>query len=143
MKKIILCLTVLLALPVCAQEQISKTEAYKALAESNAYQHQVCSNIIDNFRKDNQFSTYMKNRCILFEADRQRQSSIVFPYPNHREEGYNANYPIIMSAYIIKMNKQEVDNYKTIVTEYCKHNAYKFEKKSPQSCTQETIDSLF
>lgn len=143
MKKCLVCLILLLGLPVLSKENITKKDAYKALNDSNFYQQEVCSNIIKNFKRDNQFSTYMKNRCILFEADRQRQSAIIFPYPNPREAGYNANYPIIMSAYIVNLNNQEIENYKKIINEYCKHNVYKISKKMPKACSQETINSLF
>lgn len=143
MKKYLVCLILLLGLPVLSEENVTKKDAYKALNDSNLYQQKVCSNIVKNFRRDNQFSTYMKNRCILFEADRQRQSAIIFPYPNSREAGYNANYPIIMSAYIVNLNKQEIENYKKIINEYCKHNIYRISKKMPSVCTQETINRLF
>ena len=48
-----------------------------------------------------------------------------------------------MANYTINANKKESENLKNIVTEYCKYNAYKFEKKSPQACSEATIKSLF
>lgn len=74
----------------------------------------------------------------MFESDRQRMIASVFS----TSSGANTNREAI-SALVIKFNNDEINKYKTIVQEYCKYNAFKFEKRDPQACSQARINSLF
>ena len=62
---------------------------------------------------------------------------------NIEDETYKDQYPVLMSNFVIDMNKREIEKYKTIVNEYCKYNIYKYTKKDPMTCSQERINSLF
>ena len=146
MKKIILSLLVFVLSFNCAlasRQEDPKKEAVKKMIESHKYYHEVCLNAADNFRFDNQFSGYLKGKCILYESDRQRLLNSVFPVTNSGEEGYMEQYPILMSEFAIKMNNQEIENFKTIINEYCKHNKYKCVKRAPEACSEQTINALF
>lgn len=74
----------------------------------------------------------------MFESDRQRLIASVFS----TSSGANTNREAI-AALVIKFNNDEINKYKTIVQEYCKYNAFKFEKRDPQACSEERINSLF
>ncbi len=124
-------------------DSTQKREAYKAMTLSNANFHDVCNNAAKNFRYDNRFANYLRNRCMLFESDRQRYMSVIFPITNNGEEWYRDQYPILQSNFTIRMNNREVDNYKMIINEYCKYNKYKFEKKDPQVCSQQRVNAIF
>lgn len=130
---------------VFAEEKVpdSKRSAYQILTESNQRQHDICKNLGKNFKDDHQFSTYLKNRCILFESDREQVLSIIYPYPNHRIKDYNAKFPYLMSAYTVNTNTNELNEIKNIVTEYCKYNSYKIAKKNPYACKPENLEEYF
>lgn len=112
--------------------------ASRRLMESNALQHQTSVKISENFRFDHQFANYMKYRGLMFESDRQRLIASVFS----TSSGANTNREAI-AEFITKFNTDEINKYKAIVQEYCKYNAFKFEKRDPQACSTERINSLF
>lgn len=122
----------------CANTSPEKKSASRLMMESNALQHQTSVKISENFRFDHQFANYMKYRGLMFESDRQRMIAAVFS----TSSGANTNREAI-SALVIKFNNDEINKYKTIVQEYCKYNAFKFEKRDPQACSQDRINSLF
>ena len=43
----------------------------------------------------------------------------------------------------IYLNNVEKEELRKVVDEYCKYNAYKFEYKDPQACSEARINSLF
>lgn len=146
MKKLILILLIsgfTFCSAFAAQRENPKKEAFQKMVESHKYQHEVCIKVADNFRFDNQFSGYLKGKCILYESDRQRLLNVLFPVTNDGEDGYMEQYPILMSEFAIKMNSNEIESYKTIVQEYCKYNKYKCAKRAPKACDEETINKLF
>lgn len=116
---------------------------FKEMAISNYNLHVLYVNLADNFRRDGNFSTYLRNRRTLYEADRQRLIGILFPYPNPKEAGYNEKYPKLVSEYASSINRQETENIKNIVQEYCKHNALKLSRKAPQACSGQVLQSIF
>lgn len=128
---------------VIADEQVSPREAFKEMAESNKEFNITCSNIANNFRVDHMFAGYIRSRCLLYESDRQRMVDVIFPVSNSASLEYKQNYPILKSEFIVSANKKEIENIKKIVTEYCKHNAYRYAKKAPEACTSEQIEKLF
>lgn len=117
--------------------------AFRNMARSHQMLHDTCINISRNFRSDNRFSNYFRNRCLLFESDRQRLLDSLFPITNNGEDWYKEQYPALKANYAITMDKRELENYRLIVNEYCKYNMYKFTKKDPQICSKERLDSLF
>lgn len=146
MKKLFILLSLLIistAVTVCADEEKSPREAFKEMAESNKNFNLTCSNIAGNFRVDHMFAGYIRNRCMLYESDRQRMIDVVFPLTNSASLEYKQNYPIIKSEFIVSSNKKEMEDIKKIVTEYCKHNAFRYVKKAPEACTSEQIEKLF
>lgn len=120
-----------------------KRDAYRLMNVNNENFHNMCNNAAKNFRYDNRFANYLRNRCMLFESDRQRYMSIIFPITNNGEDWYKDQYPILESRFVIQMNNIEIENYKLIVNEYCKYNKYKFTKKDPQVCSSQRINAIF
>ena len=146
MKKLFLLLTVLiltLGTSFAAETKDAKKVAMESMVSSHKYLHDVCDRASKNFRVDNQFSGYIKGKCILYESDRQRLLTSVFPITNAAEKSYKEQYPVLMSDFAIAMNKREIESLKLVITEYCKYNKYKYDKRAPQACTEETIKSLF
>lgn len=127
----------------CAKGFDERQAATKEMNESLKLQHETCYNISRNFRYDHQFGNYIKYRCQLFESDRQRLINTVFPINTNYTKTYRENYPILKAEFVVNLNNNEIEVYKNIVTEYCKYNAYKFEKNDPQACSSERIQSLF
>lgn len=123
---------------ICANTSPEKKSASRKMMESNALQHDTSVKISENFRFDHHFANYMKYRGLMFESDRQRLIASVFS----TSSGANTNREAI-AEFIIKFNTDEINKYKAIVKEYCKYNAFKFEKHDPQACSQERINSLF
>ena len=146
MKRIILLLTVFILSSGVVFADENK-EANKAAMEnmlaSHKYYHDVCDRAAKNFRVDNQFSGFLRGKCILYESDRQRMLAGVFPITNASEKSYKEQYPILMSKFAIDMNNREIESLKLIVTEYCKYNKYKYIKRAPKACTDETVKKLF
>jgi len=141
MKKILLLLLIIITsaqIVFCANTSDANRNAYRQIVQSHRLQHDTCLNIIDNFRFDHQFGGYMKYRCQLFESDRQRLLTSVFT----TSSGANTDN-IAKSVFVLKLNNNEINTYKSIVQEYCKYNAFKFEKRDPQACSAERINSLF
>lgn len=126
-------------------ENISDTrqQAFKSMAASHKYQHDVCIAIGRNFRQDHTFANYVRGKCMLYESDRQRLLTAVFPVTNKNNPSYNEQYPVLMSNFAIARNNDEIKSYRQIVIEYCKYNAYKFVNKDPQTCSAQRINSLF
>lgn len=120
-----------------------KKEAYHLMTANNERFHDMCNNAAKNFRFDNRFANYLRNRCMLFESDRQRYMSVIFPITNSGEDWYKDQYPIFESKFVIQMNNRETENYRLIVNEYCKYNKYKFTKKDPQVCSSQRINAIF
>lgn len=118
-------------------------DAMDNMVASHKYFHDVCTRASNNFRVDNQFSGYIKGKCILYESERQRLLTSVFPITNASEKSYKEQYPVLMSQFAIEMNNKEIENLKFVISEYCKYNQYKFAKRAPQACAEETIKSLF
>lgn len=145
MKKlfVILSLLIISAGTVFAAEEKSPKDAFREMAESNREFNVTCSNVAGNFRVDHMFSGYIRSRCLLYESDRQRMIDVIFPISSSSSSEYKQNYPIIKSEFVVSSNKKEIENIKTIVTEYCKHNAFRFTKKAPEACTSEQIGKLF
>ena len=146
MKKFIL-LLVILILPVCrvfaSVDSSAKRNAFKAMAISHENLHNICLDAAKNFRYDNRFANYLRNRCLLYESDRQRYIDAIFPITNNGEDWYKDEYPILKANFSITMNNREIGNLKLIINEYCKYNKYKFTKKDPQACSQQRIDKIF
>ncbi len=141
MKKILLLLIVIMIsvqAALCANTSDDKKSAYKLMVQSHKLQHDTAWRIIDNFRYDHQFTNYIKFRCQLFESDRQRLMNTIFTVSSGMHTDDKA-----ISAFMIKYNNNEINSYKTIVQEYCKYNAFKFEKRDPQACSAERINLLF
>ena len=111
----------------------SNRETEKAMFDSNNYLRAVNNNIVKNFRYDNNFSGYMRNRVLLFETERQRQVGLIF----------QSKYFSDIANYVIEQNEKEIENYKALVNKYCEFNAYKFAKKNPSACSENTINNLF
>lgn len=147
MKKVLFILLILVLSSqavFCANTSDEKKNAYKTMIQSHKLQHETCLKLIDNFRFDHQFGNYMKYRCQLFESDRQRLLNSVFTITStNNAQGQVENYTSPMSAFVVKLNDNELNTYKNIAQEYCKYNAYKFVKKDPQACSQARINSLF
>ena len=118
-------------------------DAMDSMVASHRHLHDVCFNESKNFRVDNQFSGYIKGKCILYESDRQRLLTSVFPITNAADKSYKEQYPVLMSKFAIEMNNKEIENLKFVINEYCKYNKYKYVKRAPQACSEETIKSLF
>lgn len=141
MKKLLLLVTIFILTAqagFCANTSPEKKNASRMLMKSNALQHSTSVKISNNFHFDHHFANYMKYRGLMFESDRQRLIASVFT----TSSGANTNREAI-SEFIIKLNNIEINNYKTIVQEYCKYNAFKFKEKDPTACSQERINSLF
>lgn len=146
MKNLIVLLLILLSGTFVMAEDVEivpKRDAYGNLSDTNSQLRNTCSAVARNFRTDGRFYSYIKDRCMVFEADKQRVIGIVYPFPNHREPGYNAKYPSYIASYSAALNRNELSQLKGIVNEYCKHNAYRFEKKDAQACSESRINSLF
>ena len=147
MKKILFVTVIfsLLALPLYAKEEvkINRDNAYKEMAKSNASQQAACKNITRNFKRDSLFSTYMKTRCTQVATERQQSLAVLYPYPNRGIANYNANYPILLSSYVKRINEQEIKDYKFVVDEYCKYASRRVIKKDPEACSASRIKSLF
>lgn len=146
MKNLILLLMVTIISATCvfaADDTNVRKQAFRAMARSHQYQHETCMNIARNFRFDNRFANYLRGKCLIYESDRQRLLETIFPLTNSELDGYKDQYPVLMSQFAITMNNREVEEYKIIVTEYCKHNMFKVNKKDPQACSQARINSLF
>lgn len=122
---------------VCGSVSVKKDITQK-LKESNDRHIKVSANIFENFRTDNRFADYIRSRSQLFMYDRQRVVASVYT----KTSGANTNEEAII-AFITKFNNDEINYYKTVVQEYCKYNAFKYEKKDPAACSQERINSLF
>lgn len=122
---------------VCGSVSVKKDITQK-LKESNDRHLKVSANIFENFRTDNRFADYIRSRSQLFMYDRQRVVASVYT----KTSGANTNEEAII-AFITKFNNDEINYYKTVVQEYCKYNAFKYEKKDPAACSQERINSLF
>lgn len=121
----------------------AKRDAYKSMVLSNQYFHDTCNGIAKNFRYDNRFANYLRNRCLLYESDRQRFMDAIFPITNNGEDWYKDKYPILQANFAVQMNNREIENYRLIINEYCKYNKYKFAKKDPKACSQQRINSIF
>ena len=65
-----------------AADSNEKREAYKSMTANNEKFNDMCNNAAKNFRYDNRFANYLRNRCMLFESDRQRYMSVIFPITN-------------------------------------------------------------
>lgn len=145
MKKLLLIMILLnIAVSGFAADTTEKRQAYNAMIESQKLHNDVCRRVSDNFRRDSRFAGYIRSTCLLYQSDRQRLVDSVFPISNNIEdETYKDQYPVLMSNFVIDMNKREIEKYKTIVNEYCKYNIYKYTKKDPMTCSQERINSLF
>lgn len=146
MKKLFLVLIVfLLSYTYCSamDKDNIKKNAFKDMVKSHQAQHDVCINIANNFRIDHRFSGYIREKCLLYESERQRLLDTIFPITNKGDQNYKDQYPVILSNFAINMNTKEIENYRFIVEEYCKYNKYKFEKKDPQACSQQRIDKIF
>lgn len=146
MKKLILLLIVLsisVGNAFAYVDSNQKKEAYHLMTANNDRFHDMCNNAAKNFRFDNRFANYLRNRCMLFESDRQRYMSVIFPITNSGEDWYKDQYPILESQFAILMNNRETENYRLIVNEYCKYNKYKFAKKDPQVCSSQRINAIF
>lgn len=145
MRNLILLLTIILLSvgTVFAADSNEKRNAYKSMTLSNKKFNDMCNSAARNFRYDNRFANYLRNRCMLYESDRQRYMSVIFPITNSGEDWYKDQYPILQSRFAIQMNSRETENYKLIVNEYCKYNKYKFTKKDPQVCSSQRINAIF
>lgn len=135
MKKLLLIL-LLLAGTSFADEITNVNQAYQQY-------HNKCMAISRNFKADNTFSNYLLNKCLLFESDRARMVSAVYPSVNYVPENVKKNYPTLKAQFVDSLNSRELANYKALITEYCKYNQYKLVKKDPTACNPERINSLF
>ncbi len=147
MKRIVLSVIVFLLCvqnAFCANINPERAKARLDMEQSNLKQQQTCINIIENFRYDHKFGNYMKTRCQLFYSDRQQLLDTVFTITStsSRKSGIEDS-DIPKSAFAINLNNNEINAYKNIINEYCKYNSYKFERKNPQACSQQRINSLF
>ena len=140
---LLICILFLFSNAAFSEEITDKRTAFQTLQQSNLKMHNLCRDLSDNFRRDHQFSYYIKNRCILFESNRQMLLGILYTFPNHYVENFTEQYPSLMSSYTQKMNDAETKALKDIVTEYCKYNNHKIYKKSPEACSQTVLKSLF
>ncbi len=137
---LIFCMNASLAAEISSEE---KKDAFRDLVKSHQYQHETCIKLSRNFKSDNRFSNYLRNNCLLYESDRQRMLDTIFPITNNGEEWYKDQYPVLKAQFAIQMNNREVENYRMIVSEYCKYNSYKYKKKDPEVCSEERINSMF
>lgn len=142
MKNIFLVLLLFL-IPVSAFSAVEETNPYKVMAKSNSDIHELYSRLISNFRRNVQFTSYLRTRCTLFEADRQRAIGVLYPYPNSYEAGYNEKYPKYISDYSVEVNNAEYDYLINITKEFCTHNEYKLRKKSPNACRADVLNEIF
>lgn len=128
----------------CAQEGFSsRKDAYRALDASNNGYHTTCQALVKNFRFDPRFHSYLRNRCVQYEAYRLQTLGVVLPMQNRYEKNYNAKYPIYYSQYAINMNNEDLKQLKDIVQKYCAHNANNFAKKAPQMCSGQKLNDMF
>lgn len=124
-------------------DSAAKRDAYKSMVSDHEKFHDTCNRAAKNFRYDNRFANYLRNRCLLYESDRQRFMDAIFPITNNGEDWYKDQYPILQANFAIQMNNREIENYRIIINEYCKYNKYKFAKRDPQACSQQRINSIF
>lgn len=142
MKNILLILLLFL-IPVSAFSAVEEQNPYKVMVKSNSDLHELYSRLISNFRRNVQFTSYLRTRCTLFEADRQRAIGVLYPYPNPYEAGYNEKYPEYISDYSVNVNEAEYNNLIDITKEFCAHNEYKLRKKSPNACRADVLNAIF
>ena len=140
MKKLFLLFTVIVlssGMALCA------TENKKEETMESSYQKQsaTCRNVARNFRADSQFFGYLQNRCLLYDIDRQRFLSLLFPVTSKSGAEYKNTRLLQMTTFAIEMDKEQIAQTQKIVTQYCKNNQYKLEKKSPEACSK--VESLF
>lgn len=144
-KFLIILLIVLAGAPVfCAGNASEHRSAQKRINDSHKKQYQACINIQNNFRYDHQISNYFKSRCQLFQSDRQRLLSTIFTISSsNNKNGVMEDFSSSMADFVVKLNNDEINRFKNIVQEYCKFNAYKFEKRDPEACSPQRIQKLF
>lgn len=121
----------------------ARRDAYKLMIKSNTNFHDISMRASKNFRYDNRFANYLRNKCLLYESDRQRFVDSIFPITNNVADWYKDEYQILKTNFIVKMNNREIENQKLIINEYCKYNQYKFEKKDPEACSPQRINAIF
>ncbi len=144
MKKLLL-LILLLFISTSAFAAITneRKEAVNRMNDSHRKLHELCINAADNFRLDHQFAGYLKYHCMMYESDRNRLLTSVFTVSSGLTSDERTNYPVLMSDFAIKINNNEFERYKAIITEYCKYNAYKYVKKEAGACSAARLNSLF
>lgn len=140
MKKLVLLFVILITAQAgfCASD---KMVALKKMNDSYKAQYQICLNVSRNFKLDSTMSIFIKNECVLYQVRRQKTLPLLFPLTSANGDEYKNNREILQSEYAIKMDKDFISNLKTIATDYCKANKYKYIKKKSDACTK--IDSLF
>lgn len=145
MRKIILLIFILFIIPsvYAATSTNDQKDALKKMSDSHRDLHNICVNAADNFRYDHQFAGYLKYTCMMYESNRSRLMASVYTVSTELTSEDKKNYPVYMSNFAIKMNNDETNRYKAIISEYCKYNAYKYAKKDPQACSADRLNSLF
>jgi len=140
MKKFIyLTLILLFAMSSVSAAADKKKEAYNKMAESYKTYLTACNALSDNFKTDSKFSGYLRGRCLLYQSDRYRMLDAMFPVTS--DKTYMERYPVIKSDFAIQMNNLEMQNLKTVASEYCKYNAYRYTKKDPLACSR--VNDIF
>ena len=143
-KLLLLILLISVSNSTFAVDSAVKKQAYNSMIKSQKYHNEICQRAADNFISDRRFVGYIRSNCLLFQSERQRLIETVFPSANNVEDdNYKDQYPILVSNFIIKMNNNEIANYRTIINEYCKYNSYKYAKRNTQACSPEVINSIF
>lgn len=145
MKKFILgtIITLLLACSAYAASQNPNEVAYRNSVQSSADVKELYKNLRENFRTDGGFVYYLKNRFKNFEVSRIAAVQVMYPLTGRAIKSYNNMHVMLTSNATIRLNNVEVEELRKVVNEYCKYNAYKFEYKDPQACSEARINSLF
>ena len=145
MKKFILgtVLTLLMVSSVYAASQNPNEVAYRNSDESNTKVKNLYENLRENFRTDGGFNYYLKNRFKNYEVSRIAAVQVMYPLTGRALKAYNNMHVLLTSNAAIRLNNVEIDELRHVVDEYCKYNAFKFEYKDPQACSEARINSIF
>ena len=145
MKKIILglILTLFLTCSAYAASQNPNEIAYRNSVQSSLQVKDLYKSLRENFASDGGFVYYLKNRFKDFEVSRIAAVQVMYPLTGRVIKSYNGNHVLLTSNATIYLNNVEKEELRKVVDEYCKYNAYKFEYKDTQACSEGRINSLF
>lgn len=140
MKKLVLLFVILISAQAgfCASE---KMIALQKMNNSYKTQYQICLGVSKNFKEDSTMSLFIKNECVLYQVRRQKILPLLFPLTAANGDKYKNSRETLQAEYAIQMDKDFINSLKTLATDYCKTNNYRYIKKKSTACTK--LDSLF